>query len=181
MSQPHVVSTRLKDPLKAQLPQTGKCHSQNPIRPAPEDALTIAGLLTFCETISSNILLKKLDRSTLIPPFLLQFTMMQVTSLLRYSGLCPFLGHSTASSLRSLASTTANNVSGLTSTAMKCPMMGPNLAAIAQARTYASVADPRDVAEMHKVSIPISGKILDRSDAILGKAYSLRPDRHCIW
>ncbi len=42
MSQPHVVSTRLKDPLKAQLPQTGKCHSQNPIRPAPEDALTIA-------------------------------------------------------------------------------------------------------------------------------------------
>lgn len=30
-------------------------------------------------------------------------------------------------------------------------MMGPNLAVIAQARTYASVADSHDVAEMHKV------------------------------
>ena len=76
---------------------------------------------------------------------------MQVTSLLRYSGVCPFLGHSTASSLRSLASKTSNNVSSLTYTALTCPVLGPNLAAISHARAYASVANPRDVAELHKV------------------------------
>ena len=31
-------------------------------------------------------------------------------------------------------------------------MMGPKLAAIAQARTFASVAEPKEVAEMHRVS-----------------------------
>ncbi|WWC89778.1 5-aminolevulinic acid synthase [Kwoniella dendrophila CBS 6074] len=76
---------------------------------------------------------------------------MQVTSLLRYSGVCPFLGHSTASSLRSMASTNVNsNISSLTAKAMTCPMMGPKLASISQARTYASVAGNREVEEMHK-------------------------------
>ncbi|WVW82860.1 5-aminolevulinic acid synthase [Kwoniella bestiolae CBS 10118] len=76
---------------------------------------------------------------------------MQVTSLLRYSGVCPFLGHSTAGSLRSMASTNvSSNVSSLTAKAMTCPMMGPKLASISQARTYASVAGNREVEEMHK-------------------------------
>ncbi|WWD16157.1 5-aminolevulinic acid synthase [Kwoniella shandongensis] len=76
---------------------------------------------------------------------------MQVTSLLRYSGVCPFLGHATAGSLRNLASTTTNhNVSSLTAKAMTCPMMGPKLAGMAAARSYASVAGSREVEEMHK-------------------------------
>ncbi len=88
---------------------------------------------------------------------------MQVTSLLRYSSVCPFLGHSTPSTLRSLASSTANNnVSVLTATAIRCPMMGPKLAAIAVARAagaeigvrgYASVAGSKEVEEIHKVSL----------------------------
>jgi 5-aminolevulinate synthase len=68
--------------------------------------------------------------------------------------MCPFLGHSTAGSLRTLATTGSTNASALTSTAMRCPMMGPKLAAIAQARTYASVAGTREVEEIHKVRIP---------------------------
>ncbi|WWC69247.1 5-aminolevulinic acid synthase [Kwoniella pini CBS 10737] len=76
---------------------------------------------------------------------------MQVTSLLRYSGVCPFLGHSTANSLRSMASTNVNsNVSSLTAKAMTCPMMGPKLASISQARSYASVAGNKEVEAMHK-------------------------------
>ncbi|WVQ69858.1 5-aminolevulinic acid synthase [Kwoniella botswanensis] len=76
---------------------------------------------------------------------------MQVTSLLRYSGVCPFLGHSTATSLRSMASTNvSSNVSSLTAKAMTCPMMGPKLASISQARTYASVAGNKEVEEIHK-------------------------------
>ncbi|KAK8869581.1 5-aminolevulinic acid synthase [Kwoniella newhampshirensis] len=76
---------------------------------------------------------------------------MQVTSLLRYSGVCPFLGHATAGSLRNLATTTtAHNVSSLTAKAMTCPMMGPKLAGISAARTYASVAGNREVEEIHK-------------------------------
>lgn len=82
--------------------------------------------------------------------------MMQVNSLLRFSAVCPFLGHSTTSSLKSLASTNTNNVSHLAASAMKCPMMGPKLAAISQARTYASVAGSRDVEEIHKVSLTAS-------------------------
>lgn len=76
---------------------------------------------------------------------------MQVSSLLKFSAVCPFLGHSTTSSLRTLAGSNANNASQLTATAMKCPMMGPKLAAISQARTYASVAGNREVEEIHKV------------------------------
>ncbi|WVQ98911.1 5-aminolevulinic acid synthase [Kwoniella sp. CBS 9459] len=76
---------------------------------------------------------------------------MQVTSLLRYSGVCPFLGHSTANSLRTLASTGGSNtVSSLTAKAMTCPMMGPKLASISTARAYASVAGSKEVEEMHK-------------------------------
>ncbi|WVQ78567.1 5-aminolevulinic acid synthase [Cryptococcus sp. DSM 104549] len=75
---------------------------------------------------------------------------MQVTSLLRFSGVCPFLGHSTPSSLRAMATTTNNNVSSLTATAMTCPMMGPKLASISAARTYASVAGVKEVEELHK-------------------------------
>ena len=93
---------------------------------------------------------------------------MQVTSLLRYSNVCPFLGHSTPSSLRSLATTTSYNVSSLTSTAMRCPMMGPNLAAIAQVRAYASVANPIDVAAIHKVCLIMF--IISRSDLKLDRS-----------
>ncbi|WVR05372.1 5-aminolevulinic acid synthase [Kwoniella sp. DSM 27419] len=75
---------------------------------------------------------------------------MQVTSLLRYSGVCPFLGHSTANSLKSLATTNANNASLLTAKAMSCPMMGPKLASISTARAYASVAGSKEVEAMHK-------------------------------
>lgn len=73
--------------------------------------------------------------------------MLQINSLLKFSAVCPFLGHSTTSSLRNAAST---NI--LTSTAMKCPMMGPKLAQISYARTYASVAGTQEVEAIHKVS-----------------------------
>ncbi|ORY28326.1 pyridoxal phosphate-dependent transferase [Naematelia encephala] len=76
---------------------------------------------------------------------------MQVSSLLRFSGVCPFLGHSTAGSLRTLAGTAnQSTTSALTANAMRCPMMGPKLAAISQARSYASVAGQQEVAELHK-------------------------------
>lgn len=81
------------------------------------------------------------------------YNMMQVNSLLRFSAVCPFLGHSTTSSLRTMASNNANNVSQLTASALKCPMMGPKLAAISHARTYASVAGSKEVEAIHKVSI----------------------------
>ena len=77
---------------------------------------------------------------------------MQVNSLLRFSAVCPFLGHSTTSSLRTMAANSANSTSQLAASAMKCPMMGPKLAAISQARTYASVAGSKEVEEIHKVS-----------------------------
>jgi 5-aminolevulinate synthase len=73
--------------------------------------------------------------------------MLQINSLLKFSAVCPFLGHSTTSSLRNAAST---NI--LTTTAMKCPMMGPKLAQISYARTYASVAGTQEVEAIHKVS-----------------------------
>lgn len=78
--------------------------------------------------------------------------MMQVNSLLRFSAVCPFLGHSTTSSLRTMAASNGHNTSQLAASAMKCPMMGPKLAAISHARTYASVAGNKEVEEMHKVS-----------------------------
>lgn len=77
---------------------------------------------------------------------------MQVTSLLRFSAVCPFLGHSTPASLRALATVSGSNASALTSTALQCPMMGPKLAQIGQQRGYASVAGSREVEEIHKVS-----------------------------
>lgn len=77
---------------------------------------------------------------------------MKVTSLLRYSRACPFLGHSTASSLRTLASTgSSTGANALTAKAIECPMMGPRIAS-KQARAYASVAGNREVEEIHKVS-----------------------------
>lgn len=79
---------------------------------------------------------------------------MQVSSLLRFSGVCPFLGGSTPASLRTLATkaTHNGNASALTATAMTCPMMGPKLVQIAGNKGYASVAGNREVEEMHKVS-----------------------------
>ena len=79
--------------------------------------------------------------------------MLQINSLLKFSAVCPFLGHSTTTSLRSAASTNINNVSQLTATAMKCPMMGPKLAQISHARSYASVAGTQEVEAIHKVSV----------------------------
>jgi 5-aminolevulinate synthase len=78
---------------------------------------------------------------------------MQVSSLLRYSAECPFLGHSTVNSLRTLATTGSSNASAnaLTNSAMRCPMMGPQLAKLSQARSYASVAGTKEVEEIHKV------------------------------
>ena len=36
---------------------------------------------------------------------------------------------------------------------MKCPMMGPKLAQISHARSYASVAGTQEVEAIHKVSV----------------------------
>jgi len=78
---------------------------------------------------------------------------MQVNTLLRFSGVCPFLGHASPATLRTLAKTHGvSNMSSLTTRALACPMMGPQLAAIGQARAYASVAANKDIAEMHNVS-----------------------------
>ena len=83
---------------------------------------------------------------------------MKVTSLLRYSRACPFLGHSTPSSLRTLASTgSSTGANALTAKAIECPMMGPRLASKSQARAYASVAGNREVEEIHKVGKPRQG------------------------
>jgi 5-aminolevulinate synthase len=78
---------------------------------------------------------------------------MQVTSLLRFSNVCPFLGSAGPNTLRTLAKTHGvSNMSSLTARAMSCPMMGPQLAAIGQARAYAHVAGNKDIADMHNVS-----------------------------
>jgi 5-aminolevulinate synthase len=77
---------------------------------------------------------------------------MQVSQLLRYSGVCPFLGHSSANSLRALAAKQATSGSALTLKAIECPMMGPTLVAKAGTRGYASVAGNREVEAIHKVS-----------------------------
>lgn len=82
---------------------------------------------------------------------------MQVSSLLRFSNVCPFLGHSTPASLRTLATKASSaghvNASALTTTAMSCPMMGPQLAQIAGRKGYASVAGNSEVEAIHKVRI----------------------------
>jgi hypothetical protein len=79
---------------------------------------------------------------------------MQVTSLLRFSNVCPFLGHSSPATLRALAKTHGvSNMSSLTARALSCPMMGPQLAAIGQARAYASVAGNKDIAAIHNVRL----------------------------
>ena len=79
---------------------------------------------------------------------------MQLNSLLRFSNVCPFLGHASPASLRALAKTHGvSDMSSLTARALSCPMMGPQLVAIGQARAFASVADSKTVADMHKVSV----------------------------
>ncbi|WVN86662.1 5-aminolevulinic acid synthase [Cryptococcus depauperatus CBS 7841] len=75
---------------------------------------------------------------------------MQVSSLLRFGSVCPFLGRSSAGQLGAMASTTTNNVSALTAAAMACPMMGPKLVSISASRHYASVAGSREVEQLHK-------------------------------
>ncbi|KAL1411051.1 mitochondrial 5-aminolevulinate synthase [Vanrija albida] len=78
---------------------------------------------------------------------------MHVSNLLRYSSVCPFLGHSTPATLRNLASVGASTgATALTAKAIQCPMMGPQLMAKkrAAARGYASVAGNRDVEQIHK-------------------------------
>ncbi|ODN98384.1 5-aminolevulinic acid synthase [Cryptococcus wingfieldii CBS 7118] len=81
---------------------------------------------------------------------------MQVTSLLRFSGVCPFLGHSSPATLRAMANTTHTNGSALTQSALGCPMMGPKLATISASRSYASVAGAKEVAQMHQSQKPAS-------------------------
>lgn len=102
---------------------------------------------------------------------------MQVNSLLRFSAVCPFLGHSTTSSLRTMASNNANNVSQLTASALKCPMMGPKLAAISHARTYASVAGSKEVEAIHKVSLfSLDAKAgAAKLTLFIAKGYPFRP------
>lgn len=51
-----------------------------------------------------------------------------------------------------MANTANSSVSDLTATAMTCPMMGPKLASISAARTYASVAGAKEVQKLHQVS-----------------------------
>ncbi|ORX33778.1 pyridoxal phosphate-dependent transferase [Kockovaella imperatae] len=76
---------------------------------------------------------------------------MSVNSLLRFGAVCPFLGHTTPQTLGALAKTHGvNNMSSLTTSALRCPMMGPKLAQMAQARAFASVAEPKEVAEIHR-------------------------------
>jgi 5-aminolevulinate synthase len=82
---------------------------------------------------------------------------MQVNSLLRFSAVCPFLGHSSPATLRALAKTHGvGSMSSLTSRAMACPMLGPQLAAIGQARAYASIANSKDVEKLHEVSFDLA-------------------------
>jgi len=82
---------------------------------------------------------------------------MQVNSLLRFGNVCPFIGGATPTTLRALAKTHGvSNMSSLTTRALACPMMGPQLAAIGQARAYASVAANKDIADMHNVSRSIA-------------------------
>lgn len=92
---------------------------------------------------------------------------MQVSSLLRFSNVCPFLGHSTPASLRTLATKagSAGNASALTATALSCPMMGPQLAQMAGRKGYASVAGNSEVEAIHKVR---SVRNLDRGSGDLG-------------
>jgi hypothetical protein len=39
---------------------------------------------------------------------------------------------------------------------MACPMLGPQLAAIGQARAYASIANSKDVEKLHEVSFDLA-------------------------
>jgi 5-aminolevulinate synthase len=107
---------------------------------------------------------------------------MQVNSLLRFGSVCPFIGGATPTTLRALAKTHGvSNMSSLTARALACPMMGPQLAAIGQARAYASVAANKDIADMHNVSMTRSFRLwsVDRSRVLVSawlfnypKAYS---------
>lgn len=79
-----------------------------------------------------------------------------MTSMARYSTNCPFLHRTSTATLRTLAatpSTLAPNVSNLASKAVDaCPIMGPTVARKIQVRGMASVAGPKDLQQMHKVS-----------------------------
>ncbi|KAF8520111.1 5-aminolevulinate synthase [Gautieria morchelliformis] len=84
--------------------------------------------------------------------------MDRLSSLAKFKSVCPFLGRTKTTTLRTLATSTSArlpSVSRLTETATKCPVMGPALALrssqMAQgARTYASLANRADIDQIHQ-------------------------------
>lgn len=93
-----------------------------------------------------------------------------MTSMARYSTNCPFLHRTSTATLRSLASTPnplAPQVSNLATKAVDaCPIMGPEVARkLGGVRGMASVAGPKEVREMHKVSREARAAAADRDRA----------------
>lgn len=84
--------------------------------------------------------------------------MDRLSSLAKFKGVCPFLGRTKTSTLRTLATSSSSrlpSVSRLTERATKCPVMGPALALrssqIAQStRPYASLANRADIDQIHQ-------------------------------
>jgi len=97
-----------------------------------------------------------------------------MTSMARYSTNCPFLHRTSTATLRTLAATPSSlapNVSNLASKAVDaCPIMGPTVARKIQVRGMASVAGPKDLQQMHKVS---------RSSGLGSRGRSNRTS--CVW
>lgn len=98
-----------------------------------------------------------------------------MTSMARYSTNCPFLHRTSTATLRSLASTPnplAPQFSNLASKAVgSCPVMGPEVAKKMggiSVRGMASVAGPKEVREMHKVSVPRED---DDDDELVGSSF----------
>lgn len=84
--------------------------------------------------------------------------MDKLSALAKFKGVCPFLGRTKTTTLRTLSTSTSTrfpSVSRLTEQATKCPVMGPALALrssqIAQgAKAYASVANSADMDNFHQ-------------------------------
>jgi 5-aminolevulinate synthase len=75
--------------------------------------------------------------------------MDRLSNLARFKNSCPFLHRTKSTTLRRLSTTPSSAspaVSRLTYKATKCPVMGPALAI----RSYASVAERKEVDEIHK-------------------------------
>lgn len=81
--------------------------------------------------------------------------MDKLSSLTRFKAVCPFLGRTKTSTLRSLSTSSSPgfpSLSALTERATKCPVMGPALSVRSKeiVAGYASVAANSDVEKIHK-------------------------------